>query len=174
MVHIMAKEIIERIVTVNTAYEYVSRFSGEYNTFYCFEDEDGILYAYNCSSTLRAWHADDNSYEDIAKGDKVHISGTFKSVGEYKGKQQIKITRVQVIHRLQRAARWEEIREMRRLDREAEAQEQRNSVKATDKIERMSYKKYKTKFADCETIKNSYDEYSRTIEVIIRNYELRK
>lgn len=35
------------------------------------------------------------------------------------------------------------------------------------KIETMKYSRYKKHYSDCETIKGSYNKYSRTIDVII-------
>lgn len=166
----MKKEVVvfKNVVRVKTKYNYISRFNGNDCVFYCFQDALDNSYIFNTSSPLEI--ADD----ELDRGDEVLITGNIKSVGEYDGKPQTKLVKVQVIERLHREDRWEEIKEKRRLQELKEAEWQRSSVTKYDKIERMSYKKYKNEYADCETVKQSYDEYSRTIEVIIRDFDLRK
>lgn len=162
----VAVEMVNEIVKVNVAYTYVSKFDGNYNIFYCFENMDGINYVFNSKCPLEF------SNEPIAKGDEIYISFTKKGVTEYKGQEQVKIAKVEIKDRIYREDRWEEIRERKRQEKiefyKEKEMRQRLSITPLDTVKRVSYKVYKNKFSECETIANSYDDVSRTIEIIIR------
>lgn len=178
---------IEAIVTMNGIYSY-ERAAFGYGTetayIYNMEAEDGTVYVWKTTSFMGFYVDDENGhfrnnkgvwqeFYKVNKGDVIRITATVKGQSEYKGQPQTEVNRVKVVERIFRAKTWEEIQ------KEAKAEDQRNSLTGEDFIWRMPYKQYKEHYSDCETVEDSYRsprDYGRipaTIEVIVREGRLK-
>ena len=141
-----------------------------YETHYIYDMtsiEDGKNYVWKTTKVMRIHN---RNYDcccrpenTIYPGDVIRITGNFKANVEYKGNPQVLISRVEVVERM-----FAEMSPSEKIDA------QLASVTPFDKLIEMSYKEYKNKFADCETILNSYNQYNKTIVVIVRDYDNRK
>lgn len=184
---------INLTVTMNGIYSYEAPQYGAYwksetRYIYNMADENGKVYVWKttkfmCEKFLdpvEGWDIDANgnkwNYSKINKGDIIEITATVKGESEYKGQPQTELTRVTVVKRTFKAKTWEEIQAERKAEREAQAQEQRNSLQGEDFIWRMPYKQYKEHYSDCETVLDSFERNmydGATIAVIIREGRLK-
>lgn len=168
-------------VTIVGEYKFATFFGHrmQENTIYKMADEGGKVYVWKTASALRIDHVDESGRcfsEFMNKGDIITISATVKGEEEYKGEPQTALTRVKVLSREyaaetpeEKAARKE--REVKELEAE-----QRASISGGDFIRRMTYKQYKERYADCETVAGSFEQAPHqvaTIEVIIREGRLK-
>ena len=156
-------------VKVNNIYSYEAPaygYNSDYETHYIYNmlGDDGNCYVWKTTKVMRVGSdvRDCTSREDkkVYPGDHLFLMGTFKCNSEYKGNPQIIINRVQVKERMFAAKTPLEIIE-----------DQINSIRYCDKIKRISYREYKEKYPNNETILDSYDVVNKTIEVIFRDYE---
>lgn len=143
-------------------YGYKSGYETHY--IYVMKSDDGKTYVWKTSQVMRInnpdfdcihRHEDNDCYE----GDVLYISGNFRCESEFRGQMQTLINRVEVLERSHAGKTPEE-----------KLQLQLDSVGINDKIVKMPYREYKTKYDGFETVMFSYDATDKTIEVIIRNF----
>ena len=158
-------------------YEYVTEPYHYYDSgvrrLYIFKDEEGQEYVYRTSRNfLVAGHFEDNmkGAEDwvvdwaVNVGGRIILKGSIKGEKEYNGKPQIQLTRCEVLSVLDEGPTPEELHERKKI-------EQKNSITVQDSVIRVSYKEYKEKYNNCETIIDSFERTPNGcfIEVIVRN-----
>ena len=92
------------------------------------------------------------------------LKGSIKGEKEYNGNPQIQLTRCEVLSVLDEGPTPEELHERKKI-------EQKNSITVQDSVIRVSYKEYKEKYNNCETIIDSFERTPNGcfIEVIVRN-----
>lgn len=181
---------IELTVKMNGIYSY-ERAAYGYGTetayIYNMVDENGVVYVWKTTTFMVLEVEDENGWltkkngktyntAKINKGDKIKIKATVKGESEYNGQPQTELTRVAVIERIFAAETWEQRQKRIKAEKEAHAEEQRNSLEGEDFIWRMPYKQYKEHYSDCETVAGSFRREDRrpcTIEVIIREGRLK-
>lgn len=120
----------------------------------------------------------DLTFDDyqIYKDSVIVIAATVKGESEYNGEKQIEVNRVKVKEVIELGKSWEQIQTEREEAREAKRVEQLASLKGEDFIWRMPYKQYKERYADCETVIDSFNRPrfgTASIEVIIREGRLK-
>lgn len=125
------------------------------------------------SENRKAW-----IWDSVEEGDTFAFTASVKGETEYKGEPQTEIQRVKVTDILERPAK------KAREDKEAKKQAQLDSIGENDLVWTMPYRQYKAHYSDCETIIDSYTEYTQeyghgfefspaTIKVIIRDGRLK-
>ena len=156
---------------VNKIHSYLAPGYGynsgyEWHYIYDMEGEDGKTYVWKTTKVMKIIHRNmdcsSRKSNEVFEGDEIFLVGNFKCESEYKGRPQILINRVEVKERTFAAPSPEEI-----------VESQIASIMPWDKKVIVPYWEYKQKYSDCETIKNSYDEFHKTIAIIIRNYDER-
>lgn len=180
-------------VTVKGIFSYEAPAYGYgYETRYIYnmQGTDGTTYVWKNTTSLLGYEevtdSEDEYYSINAKGEKIKwnrvnkgdviaISATVKGEDEYKGEKQTIVNRVKVHGRTFKAKTPEEIEAEKKAKREQEKQEQLDSIKENDIVQRMPYKQYKEHYSDCETIIDSYEcrNGRSTIVVIIREGRLK-
>lgn len=194
----MAANRIEITVEMKGIYSYEAPAYGygtETRYVYNMEAENGTVYVWKTASFMGIEVEDENGhytnrkgkkyeFHKINKGDKIVITAAIKGESEYKGQPQTELTRVKVKDRLFEAETLEQVQERRKAEKEAKAEEQRESLAGKDFIWKMPYKQYKEHYSDCETVAGSYNDHMReremtrryipaTIDVIIREGRLK-
>lgn len=139
-------------------------------SIYKMTDESDKVYVWKTTSWL--------AYNDepINRGSVIVIAATVKGESEYNGEMQTELTRVKVKEVIEMGKSWEQIQAEREQAREAKKAEQLASLKGEDFIWRMPYKQYKERYADCETVIDSFSRPrfgTASIEVIIREGRLK-
>ena len=163
-------------VTLKNRYCYTTYYTykGEDNYIYTMEDAEGNQFVWKTTNLLGM----DNEvsvetkhgvrtewvWDGVRNGDTAVIKATVKEHGEYKGTEQTVLTRVKVLS-ISHIPTKEEREQKKRED-------QMDSLKGGDFIWKMSYRRFKEHYADCETIAGSYDREKAEIEVIIREGRL--
>lgn len=194
----MATNKIQVKVTMQGIYSYEAPAYGygtETRYIYNMVAEDGTAYVWKTTVFMGIEIPDENgdftdrrgrkySFSKVNKGDRLVIAGSVKGVGEYRGQPQTELARVKVKERTFEAETWEMIQARRKAEKEAKAEEQRESLAGKDFIWKMPYRQYKEHYSDCETVVGSYDDHIReremtrrhipaTIDVIIREGRLK-
>ncbi len=185
---------IEATVTMTNIYEYEApAFGYGYETRYIYTmtAEDGTVYVWKTTAYMcvevpytgePGWHSFTDrkgnpvDYARINKGDVIKVKASVKGESEYKGQPQTEVIRVKVIERTFKAETPEERAARVEKEREARAQEQRDSLNGQDFIWTMPYKQFKEHYSDCETVEGSFKRHSNrpcTIAVIIREGRLK-
>ena len=98
------------------------------------------------------------------------------SESEYNGEKQIEVNRVKVKEVIELGKSWGQIQAEREQAREAKKAEQLASLKGEDFVWTMPYKQYKERYADCETVIDSFVRPrfgTSHIDVIIREGRLK-
>ena len=139
-------------------------------SIYKMTDESDKVYVWKTTSWL--------AYNDepINRGSVIVIAATVNGESEYNGEMQTELTRVKVKEVIEMGKSWEQIQAEREQAREAKKAEQLASLKGEDFIWRMPYKQYKERYADCETVIDSFSRPrfgTASIEVIIREGRLK-
>lgn len=139
-------------------------------SIYKMTDESDKVYVWKTTSWL--------VYNDkpINRGSVIVIAATVKGESEYNGEMQTELTRVKVKEVIEVGKSWEQIQAEREQEREAKKAEQLASLKGEDFIWTMPYKQYKERYADCETVIDSFVRPRfgvSHIDVIIREGRLK-
>lgn len=140
-----------------------------------FEDEEGNILVWKTTSgeigmkvKKMTKHGEDYDILSPNKGAKIQIKGTVKAIGEYKGETQIELTRCKLVEIIEQAKSAEEV-----MEEKKEEQFQSIDFKGGDTVLEMTYKNYKERYADCETVIGSFRQGTGitdppTIAVIVR------
>lgn len=129
---------------------------GEPQNFYIFHGvENNKVYTWKTTTTLTY------NDEQIERNSVIKITATVKGERTYKGEQQTMLTRVKVNEVLEQGLTKEEWLEMKRNQQLEEA------VASGAFLYETKYSAYKEHYADCETLINSFNEYDRTVVVIV-------
>lgn len=139
-------------------------------SIYKMTDDDGTIYVWKTTSWL--------AYNDepINRGSVIVIAASIKGESEYNGEAQTELTRVKVKEVIEMGKSIEQIQAEREQARKTKRDEQMASLKGDDFIWRMPYKQYKERYADCETVIDSFNRPrfgTASIEVIIREGRLK-
>lgn len=138
---------------------------------YSFEDVDGNVYIWKTTASMgmdkevpikngdSRWE-----YDFVNNGDTAVVKATVKEHSEYKGIEQTVLSRV-TVKSISHVLTKYEINEQRRI-------EQLKTLAEGDFVWHMPYRQYKSHYADCETLANSYSREDVTIGVIIRKGRL--
>lgn len=157
------------------SFDYVDHKYSYYGTTHfthIFEDEDHNVFVWKTTNPVE--YIEDEFYKAVTIGSLIRLTGTIKEIGEYKGTPQTVLSRCKV-ELIERAKTKAEIRADKR-------KEQLASLKGEDFIWTMPYKQYKEHYSDCETVVDSYEDYTDsfgratqrpTIDVIIREGRLK-
>lgn len=132
--------------------------------------DDDTIYVWKTTSWL--------AYNDepINRGSVIVIAASVKGQSEYNGEMQTELTRVKVKEVIEMGKSIEQIQAEREQARKAKRDEQMASLKGEDFVWRMPYKQYKERYADCETVIDSFNRPrfgTASIEVIIREGRLK-
>ena len=160
----------------------ITSFDTEFGTsnVYIFTAEDNTVYSW-ITSSCPAYEEDNSNkwrWELLEEGDICTFTATIKGVKTYKGVEQIQLTRcsnfIKVGHTnsiAEAKAKAQKEREDKRAQKKAE---QLASIKEGDFIWTMPYRQYKTHYADCETVIDSFAVFGddAEIDVIIRKGRL--
>lgn len=119
-------------------------------SIYKMTDDDGKVYVWKTTSWL--------AYNDevINRGSVIVIAASIKGESEYNGEAQTELTRVKVKEVIEMGKSIEQIQAEREQAREAKKAEQLASLKGEDFVWTMPYKQYKERYADCETVIDSF------------------
>lgn len=164
-------EKITRTVKLVYVYTYYSYFTyqGEEHYKYIMRDSEGKAYVWDTQNGLYLnKHPGGKTIEDgyiqrIDKGDVFTFTAFVKGEKEYKGELQTLVVRLKV-NSIESKAPTKE-------DKEAEKQKkQLESLEEGDEILYMTYKNYKERYSDCETLSGSFEtvEGKAYIRVIVR------
>lgn len=165
---------VEMKVKLVGEYQYDrQKFSGygyETVSIYKMTDDDGKIYVWKTTGWL--------VYNDeaINRGSVIIIAASIKGESEYNGEAQTELTRVKVKEVIEMGKSIEQIQAEREQAREAKKAEQLASLKGEDFIWRMPYKQYKERYADCETVIDSFNRPrfgTASVEVIVREGRLK-
>lgn len=178
-------ERIEVVVTMKNIYSYerpAFGYGSETAYIYTMVDENENTYVWKTTAFMtekfrdeeNGWEIDTKgrkwNYRKIDRDDIIRIKASVKGHSEYKGQPQTELTRVKVAEVIFKAPTAEQIKK----DRKAE---QLASIKPEDEIWKMSYKRYKEHYSDCETMIDSFERDRNgytTIKVIIRQGRMKK
>ena len=175
---------VELTVTVKKVFAYrAEKYAGygmEWRYIYVMASGDETIYVWK-TTTIMGYETvcDDghNQFNRINEGDVVRIKATIKGYSEYNGQPQTLVTRVVVIDRTFKAKTPEEIQKEKEEERRVKREAQLNSIADGDHVWEMPYKQYKERYADCETLIDSYKERNKSrpalITVIIRSGRLK-
>ena len=165
---------IELHVKVTGIYRYereaYARRGTETVTIYKMADDANKVYVWKTTAYLGQ---DDR---EVCPNAAITIVATVKGESQYKGEPQTELSRVKVKAVADWGRTWEQIQAEREKAREAKKAEQLASLKGEDFIWRMPYKQYKERYADCETVIDSFNRPrfgTASIEVIIREGRLK-
>ena len=137
------------------------------------------IYKMADESDVYVWKTtSDLSFDDyqIYKDSVIVIAATVKGESEYNGEKQIEVNRVKVKEVIELGKSWEQIQAEREEAKEAKRAEQLASLKGEDFVWTMPYKQYKERYADCETVIDSFVRPRfgvSHIDVIIREGRLK-
>lgn len=139
-------------------------------SIYKMTDESDKVYVWKTTSWLAL------NDKPINRGSIIVITASIKGEAEYKGEKQIELTRVKVKEVIEVGKTWEQIQAEKEQTRKAKRAEQMASLKGNDFIWTMPYKQYKERYADCETVIDSFVRPRfgvSHIDVIIREGRLK-
>ena len=129
---------------------------GEPQNFYIFHGvEDNRVYTWKTTTTLTY------NDEQIERNSVIKITATVKGERTYKGEQQTMLTRVKVNEVIEQGLTKEEWLELKRN------QQLKEAVASGAFLYETKYSAYKEHYSDCDTLINSFNEYTRTIVVIV-------
>lgn len=159
-------------VTLVNVYEFTDysfSYYGTTNYIYTMKDVEGNVLVWKTTKDY-ALPLDEEGcrWHPVSKGDQIRVTGKIKAHDEYKGTKQTVLTRCK-FELVKAAFTKEEIEEQER-------QAQLGSLSGNDFIwKKMPYKQYKEHYADCETLKGSfqYEDGAALIDVIIREGRLK-
>lgn len=128
---------------------------------YKFIDKSHNVYVWKTSASLGI-SLDDNTFEPCDTGDKVIIKATIKDISNYKGEEQIVLTRCKVENISHDALTEEDIQDIKR-------DLQRCRISNVKEIKTVSYRDYKEKYNKYETVVGSFirNDNGCFIDVII-------
>lgn len=153
---------MEMVLTYKNTYSFMGYMYNAYNTthnyLHKFEDAEGQVLVWKTQKPLQIEKAD-GKMDNINRGEVISIKATIKGESEYKGQNQINLTRCSVLDVLTKAPTKEEWEAMK-------AKELLTQMSEGDEIIRMPYRQYKRHYADCKTIPGSFDEMGH-IKVIV-------
>lgn len=174
------KKRFEAVVTLTAKYTYprpsFKGYGWDDMHIYKMEDADGNVLVWKtsgvlCKEVLTPINNEESfvDYEYPNKGAKISIKATVKGFGEYKGEQQVEITRVKLLEIVEQTLSWEEKQEIKKNS-------QLDSLKEGDAVWAITYKQYKTHYSDCETITGSYrvEDGKAMIDVIVRDGRMKE
>ena len=145
---------VEMKVKLVGEYQYDrQKYSGygyETVSIYKMTDDDGKIYVWKTTSWL-AYNG-----EAINRGSVIVIVASIKGESEYNGEAQTELTRVKVKEVIEMGKSIEQIQAEREQARKAKRDEQMASLKGEDFVWTMPYKQYKERYADCETVIDSF------------------
>lgn len=165
-------EKFEGIVTYTNRYSYYTNYSykGEEVFVYKFESEDGKIYVWKSTNVLvldgEIGGGMDSSEVFPQIGAIIRIKASIKGENNYRGEDQILLTRVKVLEIVKQALSKEEKTEIKK-------NAQLESLNDEDFVYEMPYRQYKNHYSDCETLAGSYNRETGTISVIIREGRLK-
>lgn len=139
-------------------------------SIYKMTDDDGTIYVWKTTSWL--------AYNDepINRGSVIVIAASVKGQSKYNGEAQTELTRVKVKEVIEMGKSIEQIQAEREQARKVKRDEQMASLKGEDFVWTMPYKQYKERYADCETVIDSFVRPRfgvSHIDVIIREGRLK-
>ena len=159
---------MEKVVRLTRKTGFYGQFG--YTFIYTFEDSNRRVYVWKTGSLLEL------NDTTVNVNSTIKIKYTEKCESLYNGVMQKVITRVKVLDIITLGPSEEEVRKERaRIKKEledAERQRQMDSLRENDIIKEVSYRQYKTRYADCETLKGSFVRYNdgrSIISIILRN-----
>ena len=164
---------VEKKVSVVGIFHYDRRRYAGYGV------ETVNIYKMADESDIYVWKTtSDLSFDDyqIYKDSVIVIVATVKGESEYNGEKQIEVNRVKVKEVIELGKSWEQIQAEREETKEAKRAEQIASIKGGDFIWTMPYRQYKERYADCETVIDSFVRPRfgvSHIDVIIREGRLK-
>lgn len=131
-----------------------------------FIDNEGNVYVYRKDHHLGIEYLDERGhlqFEPMEVGDKVLISGTVKDVSEYKGEEQTVLTRCKLEDILKHGYMSEQ--EINQYKRDKQLGRQKGNVE----VKTVTYRDYKNKYSDLETIYGSFvrNDEGSFIDVIV-------
>ena len=156
---------MELSLTLKKTFEFSTTFGYRPQTMYIysFEDASGNVFVWKTATAIgmdkevSLKNGDSRiEFDFVHNGDSIIVKATIKEHSEYKGIEQTVLSRVPTKY---------EINEQRRI-------EQLETLAEGDFVWHMPYRQYKSHYADCETLANSYSREDVTIGVIIRNGRL--
>ena len=165
---------VEMKVKLVGEYQYDRKKYASYGyetvSIYKMIDDDSKVYVWKTTSWL--------AYNDevINRGSIIVIAASIKGESEYNGEAQTELTRVKVKEVIEMGKSLEQIQAEREKAREAKKAEQLASLKGEDFVWTMPYKQYKERYADCETVIDSFVRPrfgASHIDVIIREGRLK-
>ncbi len=159
-------DTINVTVTVKNIFGYSTKY-GYVNVYIC-EDIDNNIFVWKTSKHLGVYD-EDNFWYNIKRRDQINLVGKLKEHKVYRDQEQNILTRCKY-SLITKGLSQEEIDEM-------EKQKQIESiVPGLDEMIEVTYKEYKEKYSDCETIKNSFHrDFGRAyISIIVRNANIRR
>lgn len=162
------------IVNTKMTLETIRAFDAPSYSYY---DEPSTNYLYKCVNNVGdvfTWFT--SKFIDMGKGSEIKVHGKVKQVQNYRGQDQVVLTRVKmepITVKDDAETMWkheqDEYKAQREIDKETKKREQRRSIRPNDIVIRVKYKEYKNKYPKAETVIDSYDASDSTIELIIRS-----
>lgn len=146
------------------AYDCTNRFETHY--IYIFEDENRNEYKWSTTKFLRKKNRETGIFEDEFIGffAKVLLKGTVKEISQYKGRPQIVLTRCSVRNIFEEGMSYEE------YDEYLKREQMKNIEENGYEIKTVSYREYKEKYENYETVRDSFErnEHGCFIDIIIK------
>ena len=156
----------------------ITSFDTMYGTskVFIFEAEDKTVYAWITS--IYPTYEGEDPYDYLKEGDICSFTATIKGVKTYKGVEQIQLSRCSNFVKIDHTESIAEAKAKAQMEREAEhakkKAEQLASIKEGDIVWTMPYRQYKSHYADCETVLDSFAVWGgdAEIDVIVRKGRL--
>ena len=143
---------VELKVKMNGIYSFeIPSYRGYgYDTKYIYNmsSEDGKVYVWK--TTCEMWLPYGSERMLAQEEDVIRIVGFLKGEQEYKGVKQTLLCDVKCKEVFEYGRSWEERKAQKR-------QKQIESMGLGDRIVEVTYREYKQKFSDCETLENSFE-----------------
>lgn len=149
---------VEMVLTYKNTYSFPGYAYNTTTHIHKFEDAEGRVLVWKTQKPMLIEKAD-GEMDIINRGDVISIKATIKGESDYKGQNQINLTRCSVLDVLTKAPTKEEWEAMK-------AKELLEGLGEGDKVIRMPYRQYKQHYADCKTVPGSFDKTGH-IEVVI-------
>ena len=134
----------------------VSYYDDGCRKIYKFLDEDNNIYVWKTSKSLGVDFVDENGdemFEFVNPGDRVFVYGTVKDISQYRGEDQIVITRCKIYDILEHGVLSED--DILKIKRDI----QLSKYPSIQEIRTVRYKDYK----------NEYQKYETLIDSFVRN-----
>lgn len=151
----LKKELI-LVDTIVYYVEPVSYYDDGSRKLYKFVDEDNNIYVWKTTKAMGVDYVDANGnegFEFANEGDMLLISGTVKDVSEFRGEEQIVLTRCKIMSIIQHnfIKNEDDLRTLRQ------------------KLQLARFKDYQIKTVKYRDYKESYTQYETLIDSFIRN-----